>query len=126
MPGRVGAVEVLRRALLALLAVTVLLLPLPLGDQVADAGATCCGEVARAADACCDDCGAPTVSEDDDAAHHPCCVDGCHCACCGRLPLELAGAGASLAPTLRGLVEARPPRAPAADVSFAIFDPPRA
>lgn len=121
----------LTRALLALLAMAVLLLPLPLGEQVTDAGAACCGEVAIAdvaadVDECCDDCDEPTVSEDDDATHHPCCSDGCHCACCGRLPLDVTGPPTTSAPAPARRAVTRLARAPGDPAPLAIFDPPRA
>lgn len=137
MPSLVAGVEVVRRALLTLLAVAVLLLPLPLGDQATDAGPSCCGQAVDVAaldgatsaavdDACCDECDEPSVADGEDATHHPCCSDGCHCACCGRLPLDLTGANDAPSPARRPLGVTRLGHAPGDPAPLAIFDPPRA
>ncbi len=142
MPSLVAGIEVVRRALLTLLAVAVLLLPLPLGDRATDAGPACCGQtvdvasadvasvdvatVDVASDACCDACDEPAVADGDDAAHHPCCSDGCHCACCGRLPLDQNGADDAPSPARRPSGVTRLAHAPGDPAPLAIFDPPRA
>lgn len=119
---------------MALLALMVLLLPVPLGEAGASdaAGASCCSVPFADADAGCDagctDPGcAPSLADDEgDGTRHPCCAEGCHCACCGALPIALAGPGAGLTPCLVRPAPTRLIDARADQVPFTIFVPPRA
>lgn len=131
---RRDALDLATRALLALLALMVLLLPVPLGDVSAadDAGgASCCSLPSADDDACGPECTepgcAPSLADDDgDGTRHPCCAEGCHCACCGALPIALAGPGAGQVPSLVRPAPTRQLDARADQVPFTIFVPPRA
>jgi hypothetical protein len=129
-------IDVATRALLALLALMILLLPVPLGEVNASddgAGASCCAlpsvaELEACSDECTDCCAPSLVGEsgDGDGTRHPCCADGCHCACCGALPIALAGPGAGQVPSLVRPAPTRQLDARADQVPFTIFVPPRA
>jgi hypothetical protein len=132
LTSRQDSIDLATRALLALVALMVLLLPVPLGEATASGapGASCCSLPAADAgcDAGCADPGcAPSLADDaGDGTRDACCAEGCHCACCGALPIALARPGAGQIPCLVRPAPTRLIDARADQVPFTIFVPPRA